>query len=132
MLEFEAMLKHIEDLFQLFYSFFSYIPKRHFEACRFYKSKGNNILRNVKTCWINMFNLANQVMSMHMPLIAKMVEDNPFLMAIHVNFELLCNVNLFISLFDLMSILETIHPLSKFAHKQDVFVCDYVVAINIC
>jgi hypothetical protein len=66
-----------------------------------------------------MFNLTNQVMSMHMPLIAKMVENNPFFMTIHVNFELLCDVNLFISLFDLMSMLETIHPLIKFAHKQD-------------
>jgi hypothetical protein len=79
-----------------------------------------------------MFNLANQVMSMHMPLIAKMVEDNPFFMAIQVNFELFCDVNLFISLLDLMHMLETIHLLIKFAHKQNVFVCDYVVAINIC
>jgi hypothetical protein len=32
MLEFEAMLKHIEeDLFQLFYSFFSSSSKRHLE-----------------------------------------------------------------------------------------------------
>jgi hypothetical protein len=53
-------------------------------------------------------------------------------MVVQVNFELLCDVNLFISLFDLMRMLETIHPLIKFAHKQDVFVCDYVVAINIC
>ncbi len=71
-------------------------------------------------------------MSMHMPLIAKMVENNPFFMVVQVNFKLLCDVNLFIFLFDLMPMLETIHPLIKFAHKQDVFVCDYVVAINIC
>jgi hypothetical protein len=79
-----------------------------------------------------MFNLTNQDMSMHMPLIAKMVKDNPILTVVQANFELFCDVNLFISLFDLMSMLETIHPLIKFAHKQDDFVCDYVVAINVC
>jgi hypothetical protein len=43
MLEFEAMLKHIENLFQLLYSFFSYSPKRHLEYLKlvdFMKAKG--------------------------------------------------------------------------------------------
>jgi hypothetical protein len=40
------------------------------------KTKGSKILQNVKTCWINMLSATKQVMSMYMPLIAKMVEDN--------------------------------------------------------
>jgi len=43
MLEFEAMLKHIEDLFQSLYSFFSYSSKRHLEFLKlvhFMKAKG--------------------------------------------------------------------------------------------
>jgi len=67
-----------------------------------------------------------------MPLVANMAKDNSFLMAIQVNFELLCDVNLFISLACLMPMLETIHALIKFTQKMDVFVCDYVVVIKIC
>jgi hypothetical protein len=67
-----------------------------------------------------------------MPLVAKMVEDSPFLMAAQLNFKLLCDVDLFISLFCLILMLETIHGLIKFAYKRDVFVCDYVAVINIC
>jgi hypothetical protein len=79
-----------------------------------------------------MFNLAKWVLSMYIPLVAKMVEDSPFLMATRVNFKLICDVDLLISLSCLMLMLETFHGLIKFAHKKDVFVCDYVVAIKIC
>jgi len=51
---------------------------------------------------------------MYMPLVAKMVEDNPSLMVAKVNFELLCDVNLLISLSCLLPMLETIHALIKF------------------
>jgi hypothetical protein len=61
-----------------------------------------------------------------------MDEDNPSLMATKVNFELLCDVDLPISLSWLLPMLETIHALIKFVQKRDVFVCDYVVAIKIC
>jgi hypothetical protein len=43
MLEFEAMLKHIEDLFHSFYSFFPYSLKRHLKFLKlvdFMKAKG--------------------------------------------------------------------------------------------
>jgi hypothetical protein len=67
-----------------------------------------------------------------MPLVAKMAEDNPSLMVAKVNFELLYNANLLISLSYLLLMLKTIHALIKFAQKGDVFVCDYVAAIKIC
>jgi len=44
------------------------------------KAKGSKILRNVRTHWINMLNPTKRVLSMYMPLVAKKVEDNPFLM----------------------------------------------------
>jgi hypothetical protein len=55
---------------------------------------------------------------MYMPLITKMVEDSPFLMIVQVNFELFCDVNLFISLFCLMSMLEVVHALVKLHIKE--------------
>jgi hypothetical protein len=53
-------------------------------------------------------------------------------MATKVNFELLYDVNLLISLSCLLLMLETIHALIKFAQKWDGFVCDFVAAIKIC
>jgi hypothetical protein len=67
-----------------------------------------------------------------MSLLAKMVEYSPSIMSIKVNFEVFCDVNLFIYLSCLLPMLEIVHALIKFAQKKDVFVCDYVVAIKIC
>jgi hypothetical protein len=44
-----------------------------------------------------------------MPLVTKMVENNPLLMVAQMNFELFGNVNLFISC--LMPMLEVVHAL---------------------
>lgn len=81
------------------------------------KPKGNKILENVKTYWTNMISPTKWVMSMYMPLLAKMVEDNSFLLIANVNYGFLCNVNLLIFLDFLLPMLETIHALIKFAQK---------------
>jgi hypothetical protein len=78
-----------------------------------------------------MFNPLKQVMSMYMPLVAKMAKDNPSFMVAKVNFELLYDVNLIISLSCLIHMLRKIHALIKFMQKLYVFVCDYVVTIKI-
>jgi hypothetical protein len=65
-----------------------------------------------------------------MPLVAKMAKDIPSLMDARVNFELICNVNLLISLSCLLHMLETIHALIKFSQKKNVFVCDYVQSLK--
>jgi len=59
-------------------------------------------------------------LSMYMPLITKMVENNPFFMVARVNFELFCDVNLLISLFCLMPMLEVVHALIKL-HIKGMF-----------
>lgn len=58
---------------------------------------------------MNMLSLAKWIMSMYMPLVAKMVEDSSSLMAPRVYFELLCDVNLVITLSCLLPMLETMH-----------------------
>jgi hypothetical protein len=81
--------------------FFFHSPKKHIEFLKLtdlMKTKGSKILWNVKTRWISMLSTTKWVMSMYMPLVAKMAENNPSLMAARVNFELLCDVNLLISL----------------------------------
>jgi hypothetical protein len=87
---------------------------------------------NVETCWINMLSPPKRVMAMYMPLLAKMAKDTPSIMFAKMNFELLCDINLFIFLSSLLPMLEIVHALIKFEQKKDFFVCDYVVAIKIC
>ncbi len=72
------------------------------------------------------------MMSMYIPLLAKMAENGPSFFITKVNYELLCGVNLFIFLACLLPMLEKIHGLMKFAQKWDIFVCDYVATIKIC
>jgi hypothetical protein len=77
------------------------------------------------------FSLEKWVMSMYMPLIAKMVENSPSLMAPKVNLKLFCDMILFIFLSCLLLMLKIIHARITFVHKWNIFICDYVVAIKI-
>ncbi len=114
------IVKCIEELLQTLYSFFFHNKHLEFlKLANLMKAKGNKILQNVKTCWISMLNPTKWAFLMYMPLVAKMAKDNPFMMATWVNFELLSDVNLFISLSCLMPMLEIIHALIKYAHKKD-------------
>jgi len=115
------------------YSFFSHNPKMQMEFLKLanlMKAKGSKILCNVKTCWINMLQLTKRAMAMYMPLVAKMVEDNPSIMSTKVNFKLLCHKNL-LSFFLVFPMFKFVHALIKFAHKRVVFVYNYVTAIKI-
>jgi hypothetical protein len=80
-----------------------------------------------------MLSPTKRVMAIYMPLLANMAKDSPSIMYAKVNFELLYDVNLFISLSSLVpDMLKIVHALIKFAQNKDVFVCDYVVIIKIC
>jgi hypothetical protein len=78
-----------------------------------------------------MLNPTKRVMVMYRPLLAKMAKNNPLIMSAKVNFELLCDVNLFNFLSYLLPMLEIIHALIKFAQKRKALVYNYVVAIKI-
>jgi hypothetical protein len=65
-----------------------------------------------------MLSLVKWMMSMYMLLLAEMAKDNPSIMITNVNFELLCDVNLLISLSCLLPMLETLHVLVKSAQKK--------------
>lgn len=78
----------------------------------------------------NIFSL-EWVMSMYMPLIAKMVENCLSLLAPKVNFELLCDRNSFFFLFYLLLMLLIIHAQITFVQKWNILICDYVIAIKI-
>jgi hypothetical protein len=70
----------IESLMQCLYSYFAHSPKKHLEFIKteeFMATKGNKILRNVKTRWILMLNATKKVMVEYKIMRVKMALDNP-------------------------------------------------------
>jgi hypothetical protein len=70
----------LENLLQTLHSYFAHSPKRHVEFTKrveFMQTKGNKILRNVKTKWISMLSLAKKVMVKYKTLLVKMALGNP-------------------------------------------------------
>jgi hypothetical protein len=58
----------------------------------------NKFFQNVRTHYNNMISLSKRVMAMYMPLLARMAENSPSIIFAKLNFELFCDVNLFIFL----------------------------------
>jgi hypothetical protein len=48
------------------------------------------------------------------------------------NLELLCNIEFFLGLTCIISMLECVQNLSKFAQTRDVFIYDFVVVLKSC
>ena len=48
------------------------------------------------------------------------------------NLAYLCDFKILLGLVGLLPMLQSVHSLIKFSQSREVFVCDYVVAIQIC
>lgn len=133
------------------HAFFAKSPKRHLEFVKLaelMQSKGLKILKNVKTRWISMLSPAVRVMSEYRVLIVKMsldaerpvqdsvgkkVKVDKKLMEIaRKNLEYLTDIQILLGLSGLLPLLKCVHNLMQFAQGRDVFVCDYVSAIQMC
>jgi hypothetical protein len=69
----------IENLLQCLYSYFAHSLKKHLKFTRiagFMVTKGNKILRNVKTRWISMLSPTKTIMEKYKTLLVKMALDN--------------------------------------------------------
>ena len=145
------MVERIEEMLTSLHAFFAKSPKRHLEFVKLaelMQSKGLKILKNVKTRWISMLSPAVRVMSKYRPLIVKMFTDSkrPLedslgskakidkkLMEIaKKNLAHLTDVQILLGLSGLLPLLKCVHSLMQFAQARDVFVCDYVSAIQMC
>ncbi len=58
------------------------------------------------------------------PLLMKMALDSPTIAFGASNFELLCDVEILLSLVCLVPMLEIVNVLMKFTQLRDIFVCD--------
>ena len=147
------VVERIEDMLASLHAFFAKSPKRHLEFVKLAElmhSKGLKILRNVKTRWINMLSPAVRVMSEYKVLVVKMHLDSqrPLEEAVagrpkpkidkklmeiaRKNLDHLCDIQILLGLSGLLPLLKCVHSLMQFAQGRDVFVCDYVSAIQMC
>lgn len=70
------VVRHMEDMLAILSSCFNSLSKCMFEFQKFsvcLESKGNKIIRNVKTHWIFILGLAKKVLEEYNPLVTKMV-----------------------------------------------------------
>jgi hypothetical protein len=87
-------------------------------------------LKNVKTYWVSMLNPLKCVMAEYKSLIMKMHSNQDKNKYVCDNLELLCDLELILSLPCVMLILEVVHSFIKYAQCQDVFILDFLDAVN--
>ncbi len=75
-----SLVSKIESMFASIYNYFSHSPKRHLEAnklVKFLESKGNKILKNIKSRWIFMLSPSKWILAKYKALVVKMVIYSP-------------------------------------------------------
>jgi hypothetical protein len=129
------VVSQIEDLLQSLYAYFNKSPKQHLQFVKLtevLQSKGLKILKNVKTRWISILSPAVRVMNEYKVLLVIMKEMSSSLDVAQKNLNLLCDVQVLLGLSRLLPMLRCAHLLMQFAQSRDVFVCDYIAAIQVC
>ena len=129
------LVMRIEELLQSLYSFFSHSPKRNQELAdlaNIVETAGQRILRNVKTRWISCLEPVKRVMSEYKALVLKMQMDSSSLATAKGNLNLLCEIELFLGLACILSMLEALNYLIKFSQQTTCFVCDMVAVVKLC
>jgi hypothetical protein len=125
---------HIEFMLHSLYSFFAHNLKKFLKFTKLAKkleTKRLYLLRNVKTYWISMLGPLKCVLAQYKSLVVKMHSNYEKSKSAHDNFELLCELDLIMSMPCVMPILEVVHSLIKYAQHRDVFIMDFLDVINL-
>ena len=130
------IINGIEELLSDIYTFFCKSPKKHLEFVQLaalLDSKGNKILRNVKTRWLSMLAPAVRILNEYRPLLVEFQKHTevrkPKQIALKC-FSHLRDVGVLLSLACVMPMLKLTNTLMKYAQQADVFICDYLVAVK--
>jgi uncharacterized membrane protein len=73
-----------------------------------------------------------QIMVEYKTLIMKMAQENMSIVQARLNLDLICDIHTLLALFCLLPLLEVVNYLIKFAKGRDVFICDFVIIVEIC
>jgi hypothetical protein len=112
------LVSHIEFMLHSLYSVFAHNFKKFLKFIKLTKTletKTVYLLRNVKTCWITMLGPLKCVLVQYKSLVVNMHSKYEKSKSTHNNFELLCDLDLIISMPCVMPILEVVHSLIKYA-----------------
>jgi hypothetical protein len=96
------------------------------------ETKGPKLLRNVKTKWISMLSLTKWVIAKNKTLLMKMAINMYANSQATTKFEHLVDLDMLLSLFYILPFLEFVHNLLKFSQYNDIFLCNFVSAVEIC
>jgi hypothetical protein len=95
------LVSKVESLLVGMYNHFAHNPKQHLEFCKLSKileSKGNKLLKKIKTQWISMLSPCKRIFAEYKLLVVKMHENNDHIENAKNNYELLCDVEMFLGL----------------------------------
>ncbi len=89
------------------------------------------LFKNVKTRWVNMLSPMKHIMEQYQFLIAKMHVDSPQNNIVNDNLNLLCDLEPILGLHTILPLLDCVYVLIKLAQSWDIFMCDFIEAMNI-
>jgi hypothetical protein len=131
------ILGGIEEMIADIYKFFCKSPKKHLEFVKLaelLESKGNKILRNIKTRWLSMLAPAVRIMNEYRPLLVKLLKEakvrRPKQLATTC-FQHIMDVQVLLGLAYILPMLRLFNKLMKYAQRNDVFVCDYLASVQV-
>jgi len=127
------LVSKVESLLVGMYNYFIHNPKQHldfYKLAKILESKGNKLLKNIKTRWISMLSPCKNFFVEYKLLVVKMVEDNDHIENAKSNYKLLSNVEMFLKLAWVLLYLETMQGLFKFAQGWDTFIGDFIFALK--
>ncbi len=61
-----------------------------------------------------------------------MSKDNPIIVQTRLNLDLLCDTQTLLTMSCVLPLSEAINALIKFVQRRHVFICDFVVVVQIC
>jgi hypothetical protein len=100
------------------YNYFAHYFKHDLEFGKLAKildSKGNKLLKNIKTWWISMLSPCKRIFAKYKLLVVNMAKDSDHIENEKSNFNLLCDVETLQGLAYILPCLETMQRLFKFA-----------------
>ena len=127
------IVSSMEALLVALHAYFTKLPKKALESSNLaevMETRGCKILKHCKTRWMGLLALAKQVLSEYRLLVAKMAADYDAHAPARTLYYLLIDVKCLLSMVAIVSLFEKADSLMRFVQSQDVFVCDFVVAMQ--
>jgi hypothetical protein len=123
----------MEALLAALHAYFSKSPKKALEFSNLAEvmgTGGRKILKHCKTRWVGLLAPAKRVLSEYRLLVAKMAADYDAHAPARTLYHLLIDVKCLLSMAAIVPLFEKADSLMRFAQSQDVFVCDFVAAVQ--